>query len=573
MIDHQRLSARIWKYRLHYVIVLPALLLIVVFKVIPFLTGLFLPFVDFTPFRGLSGSPWAGTNNFRTLFALPEFRQIVTNTLVLNVGYVFAASAVALLLALALASVRWAPLRSVFATLFLMPYFIPSAVFAYVIAILLSPDRSPIFRLDVMPLGDEGWFRPLVIAAETLKTVGIPALVALTAIASRHEAELGRSGDDGEPGGTVGSRPAGYLHLNVIPAVRAVVAFALVRLSMPLASDFDLMHSLVNPLVYRTGDTLATYGFRVGFINAQYSLAAAVWLLQFAVQLVFALAAYFLIRGSFAAVLFGRFERPRIKPANAGASWIGIAVAAAYGAVALLPLYVLFVVPLTARSESGVSAWSFLSIPGAIQYGFLFFAAAVVHMLMTATLAYPLTVRRLPGRGLYKLFLIFAALLGSGAIHEYFLFRSLGLVNTAFAVPLSGLVAIVPVFVLKSVFNAKYAHLKEQAEAEGRGELHAFVALFLPKVWKTWVALGVLQYTALAGAYQTSLLYLANPESFSPIMRFVSLTWGSPSAVALPGDPVVLAVGALVSLPGIALLLVFRPWLTSEALVGHIRRG
>ncbi|TLS52903.1 hypothetical protein FE782_05880 [Paenibacillus antri] len=562
------LSARIWKYRLHYVIVLPALLLLFLLKGIPFLIGIYLPFVDFNVFKGVSGSPWVGMGNFRTLFQLPEFRQVLTNTFALNLGYVVVSGAAGLLAALAMASIRRERLRTVFSTLFLLPYFVPSVAFAYAFAVMMSPDRSPLFAWDAFFLGEAGRFRFAAIAAEALKTVGIPALIALTAVASRHEAES-REGDRE----AAVFRRRGYLHDTVIPAARAVFAFALLRMAMPLTSDFDLMNSLVNPLVYHTGDTLATFGFRVGFVQAQFSLASAAWLFQFVVQLLFACAAYALLRGAFADDLFGRFERPRIRAGSAGANGLGIAASLAIGIVALLPLYVLFVVPLTTRSEASASAWDLLSVPNALAYGFLFLAATVVHMLMTVTLAFPMTAKRLPGRQLYKLLLIFAALIGTGTIHEYLFFRHLGLVDTRFAAPLAGIVSVVPAFVLKSVFNAKYGRLKEQAEEEGKGELHAFATLFLPNIWKPWVALGVLQLVALASAYQPSLLYVANPEAFPPVLQFMNLSMGMSPELAPPGDPLLLALGAIISLPGVALLLLFRPWLTSEALVSQVRRG
>ena len=568
MNESSSLSSRIRKYRMHYIIVLPALLLLFIFKGVPFLTALYMPFTDFKPYRGIFGSSWAGMQNFQSLFQLPEFRQAFTNTIVLNVGYVFVAGVAGLLLSLALAAIRWERLRRLFSTMFLLPYFVPSVTFAYAFTIVMSPDRSPFFDWDAFWLGNSGWFRWSAIAAETLKTVGVPALIALTAIASRHEAAYGSESV------TPGFGTQGYFYHTVVPAAKAVFAFALLRLSMPLTSDFELMHALLNPLVYETGDTLSTYLFRVGFQQGQYSAASAVWLFQFVLQFLFAVAAYALLRGAFANALFSRFARPRVRPGNAGANVVGIAVSVGFGAVALLPLYVLFVVPLTSGGESEVSAWSLLSVPYALAYGGLLLGATFVHMLMTVTLAYPLTVKRLPGRQFYKLVLIFYACIGPVFFHDYLFFREIGLVGSAFAIPLSGFVSIVPVFVLKSIFNAKYANLKEVREQEGRGELHAFFTLFLPNIWKAWVALGVLHLTTLGGTYWTSLLYLMTPETFPPLLQFVMLAGGMSADIGiLPGDPRVLTFGAIASLPGIVLFLLFRPWLTSEVLVSQVRRG
>jgi putative aldouronate transport system permease protein len=45
-----------------------------------------------------------------------------------------------------------------------------------------------------------------------------------------------------------------------------------------------------------------------------------------------------------------------------------------------------------------------------------------------------------------------------------------------------GFMAIIQALVLKQIFNSRYGVLKEQAAAEGRGELHSFFKIFLPKV-------------------------------------------------------------------------------------------
>ena len=342
---------------------------------------------------------------------------------------------------------------------------------------------------------------------------------------------------------------------------------------MPLASDFEFVQGLINPLLYQTSDTLATFAFRIGMMQGRYSEGAAVWLIQFVFQLVCALAAYALLRGGLIKDLFSSFERPRIRAANGGLSWVGAAVAIVCAAVVLVPLYVLFFVPATSPTESGTTAWDVLLRPSLLAYAFGFWFATFVHMLMTIALAYPLTVRRLPGRGLYKLFLIVALLAGTGTIHEYLTFKNYGVIDTTWAIMVGGFVSIVPVFVLKSIFNAKYAQLKEQAENEGRGEMKSFFLLFVPKVWKAWIALGVLHLAAQTWGYQLSLLYMNDANRFSPAHLFMQLTVGGAGQLFPPGDPLPLAVGALISLPAVVLFLLFRPWMTSEVLVSQIRRG
>src|SRR5690606_33501688 len=149
-------------------------------------------------------------------------------------------------------------------------------------------------------------------------------------------------------------------------------------------------------------------------------------------------------------------------------------------------------------------------------------------------------------------------------------FRSIGALNTWFPIAAGGFFAILPIFVLKSIFNARHGHLKEQAELEGRGELHAFFHLYLPKVWKPLLGLGVLQLAALSNAALPALMYVANPELYPPALRFLQFTTGGAAGIE-PGDPLVLAFGAVISLPSLLLLLLFRPFLSGEVIVSQTR--
>lgn len=44
---------RIWKYKFHYMIVLPALLTVIIFKLVPLLNALRLSFLDYKLFKGM----------------------------------------------------------------------------------------------------------------------------------------------------------------------------------------------------------------------------------------------------------------------------------------------------------------------------------------------------------------------------------------------------------------------------------------------------------------------------------------------------------------------------------------
>ncbi|MCD9024557.1 hypothetical protein [Cohnella silvisoli] len=544
------LSHRLWKYKLHYVIVIPALILILAFKIIPFVLNVHMAFTDFIPARGLWDSSWVGMDNFRLLFENVDFRRVLANTLIIKLSYVVFTGLVALGLSLALSSIRSEKLRNSFSTLFLIPFFIPSLVFAFVVMNILSPSLAPIFPVRSLFLGDTELFRPVIVIVETIKTCGIPILVALAAIGVKQAEQS-------------------YLLRNVLPAIRAIAAFMILQLSTILSMDFELLHQLNNPLVYLVGDTLNTYQFRIGLMQADYSASAAISLLQFCVQVVFTLLAYVIVRSFFLRDLFSAArDNSPLKTEKRNTSNTGLPALILYSLIVLLPLYMLFVYPFLSKSSTPFALGDLFSAGNFIIYFIVYFVTVCISLLLTLTLAYPLTVRDLPGRNLYKAFLLLVAVMGGGNIAEYLLVKELGMMDTVYSQMVFGFFPIVGVFVIKSIFNSRCGVLKEKAALDGRSELWMFFNLFIPKVWKPLVALGILQFASLWGSFYSSLIFMNSPEHFSPAARLLSVFYVDKES----GVGELSLYAGIVSLPPIVLFLVFRRFLTSEVLLSQIRK-
>jgi putative aldouronate transport system permease protein len=562
---------RIWKYRLHYLIVLPALLMITFFKLFPLFSDIYIALSDYQIFRGVWSSEFVGLDHVRALFSDTTFLQAFSNTLIIKLSYTLGSGIVAFILAMAISSIQSGRVRNLFSTLFLIPYFIPSAVAAYVALNLFLPGSSNL--LSESPwLQDQGLFRLLLISISIVKSCGIPIIMALAAISHRQKQM--------ENGGLGLSEQ--WIQTRAWPAIRAIGAFMVLQLSTLLSTDFELSNNLFSPSIFHVGDTLNTFQFRIGFMNANYSLASASWLIQCVVQLVFTIVAYLIIRKLFLRDLF--FPVP-INDANPTEHKIelptssfmgsvpGICLTLLFSLLVLIPLFVLFVSPFTHLSDSTVGLAQVISVKNFIVYFVVYVFVTVVSLGITLTLAYPLTVRDLPGRNLYKGFLLLVLVMGNGLLSEYMLVNNLGMTDTTFSQIVFGFYTIVSVFVLKGIFNSKYAAAKELATEERRGELLIFFTLFIPKLWKPLLALGVLQFISLWGSYYSSMLYINNKELHSPIMQFMNISSGGFTLFpAGSRDPIIMLYAAVVTLPSIVLFLVFRKFITSEVLLSQVRK-
>ena len=61
-----------------------------------------------------------------------------------------------------------------------------------------------------------------------------------------------------------------------------------------LNAGFDQIFNMYAPVVYETGDIIDTYVYRLGFVQAQYSVATAVGLFKSLVSGTLVLLSYFL---------------------------------------------------------------------------------------------------------------------------------------------------------------------------------------------------------------------------------------------------------------------------------------
>ncbi|MDF2837044.1 MAG: hypothetical protein K0Q63_2684, partial [Paenibacillus sp.] len=521
----RNIAERIWQYKLHYFIVLPAMLLILVLKVIPFLSGLNASFRDYKVFKGVADSPWVGWGNYADLFRNPFFLDALSNTLSYKLLYIAAGGVFAFVVALALSGIRSAKPRGWITSILVLPYAIPSVVLGHFAMLMFSASSSPFGPVDRLFIGEEGPFRVIMLAVELLKYGGIPAIIALAAIAAA-QSRLGAM-----------KASATFWRMNALPAAKAVLALMLLQLAMLTTTDFELLHALINPLVLQSASTVDYFVFQTGLLQMNVGPALAATYVSFALQFVLAVTAYFVVRGLLRDALVQR-ESDAAAEMKGGSPVIGGIVGLVLSGLVLFVLYYVFIDPFLKPSAANIPLTDLVSFRKLGLAAFLFTVASVFGMLITLTLSYPMTVRRLPGGTLYRIVLIALTGIGTGTIYEYMFIRDLGMVNTIFPPALIGLIQIVPAFVLKSYFNGKYGHLKEEAELGGRGELAALFALYIPKVWKPLLALGALQFIVLWNAYLPSFIYISDPSKHLGMMQFVQLANGMKELGLEYGDPI-----------------------------------
>ncbi len=135
-------------------------------------------------------------------------------------------------------------------------------------------------------LGNPSWFRKIVVITDVWKNFGFGTIVYLAAISgidpTLYEAAL----VDGA------GRWKQTVHITVPSIANVIVLMATLSLGGILNAGFDQIFNLYNVLVYRTGDIIDTWVYRMGLVRGQYGLATAMGLLKSAVGMLFIVISY-----------------------------------------------------------------------------------------------------------------------------------------------------------------------------------------------------------------------------------------------------------------------------------------
>lgn len=141
----------------------------------------------------------------------------------------------------------------------------------------------------------------------------------------------------------------------------------------------------------------------------------------------------------------------------------------------------------------------------------------LLQVAATTLSAYALSKKRLRGRRLFLPLILFTMLFGGGLIPMFLLLKNLHLLNTYWAIWLTGLVSAYNLFVMKSFFEGLPAELEESAKIDGAGDLAVFARIALPLSKAIIAAISLFCAVSLWNVYQQAVYYL-NSSALMPLM-------------------------------------------------------
>jgi putative aldouronate transport system permease protein len=142
-------------------------------------------------------------------------------------------------------------------------------------------------------------------------------------------------------------------------------------------------------------------------------------------------------------------------------------------------------------------------------------SGTLINLTMTILAAYPLSRKRMPGKGIIMFLFTFTMIFSGGLIPNYMLNNSLGLLNTRWVMIIPNAISIFNMIIARTFFEANIPEeLVEAAQIDGCDHIHFLLKMVLP-LSKPIIAVLALYYSVGHwNAYFDAFIYLTDKALF-----------------------------------------------------------
>lgn len=280
-----------------HLMLLPAVVLVFVYCYLP-MAGILIAFQNFRPSKGFLGfftSEWVGLENFRYLFGFEDARRAIVNTLFISSMKIILGIIVPITVSILMNEISTTWYRRTVQTMVYLPNFISWVVLGGLFIDLLSPGDGMVNQIlkllnieSIFFLGSDRWFPYTLVVTDVWKSFGFATVVYLASITSIDPTLYEAAIVDG----------AGHykqaIHITLPGMMPIIILMSLLSLGNLLNAGFDQVFNLYNPAVYGRGDIIDTFVYRIGLVDARYSLATAVGTFKSVVSFILISTSYYL---------------------------------------------------------------------------------------------------------------------------------------------------------------------------------------------------------------------------------------------------------------------------------------
>ena len=260
-----------------YLMLLPLIAYFILFNYAP-MYGAVIAFKRYSPVAGILGSEWVGFQYFEQFLTSPYFGNVMKNTIILSVYSLIFCFPAPIILAILLNEVRNSVFKRTIQTLSYLPHFISMVIVCGLIRNFVASDGLISNFLQVFGmeptnlLMKKEYFRSIYIISDIWTGIGWDSILYLAALAGVDKELYDAAVIDGA------GRWKQTLHVTIPGIMPTIIVMLILRIGGLLGSNGEKIILLYNELTYDTADTLASFTYRKGLLEQNYSYSSAVGL-------------------------------------------------------------------------------------------------------------------------------------------------------------------------------------------------------------------------------------------------------------------------------------------------------
>ena len=260
--SRKHVANRIWQNRYIYMMVIPVLVYMILFKYMP-MYFLRASFYDYKLLKGFEGSKYVGLKWFDRLLSSPDLWQYIKNTLSLNLLSLVIVFPAPLVFAILLNEIHSAPYKK----------------------IVLAKIYKSMGMTPVNFMGNPDYFYAINIISGLWQGTGWNAVIYISAIAGIDACLYEAARIDGA------NRWKQILHVTIPGLLPTFILLLIMQIGQLLNCVFDKIYLLQNTLNLQVSEMLPTYVYKTGMISQKYGLATAGGLFNSVISVVLVLIA------------------------------------------------------------------------------------------------------------------------------------------------------------------------------------------------------------------------------------------------------------------------------------------
>ena len=272
--------------------------------------------------------------------------------------------------------------------------------------------------------------------------------------------------------------------------------------------------------------------------------------------------------------------------------------------IIILPFLLLFMSSITDENtlvangysyfpaKFSLSAYSYILQSGGKilkAYGVSILVTAVgtlINVALSAMMAYPLSVRNLPGRKAMNFFVFFTMLFNGGIVPSYLLWSSLGIKDTIYAQLLPNfLVSAWNVMMIRTYFTTSIPEaLYEAAEIDGATQFQIFRKIVIPLGKPILVTMGTFAGLTYWNDWTNGLYYITRNKDVYNVQNLLntmvsniqylassSNSNATSAAAAIPSTAIQMSIAFVAILPIMLIFPFFQKYYTKGLTLGGVK--